>query len=510
MSTVELHLDRGAALMAERSHRSTRARLAAALLRGWGFGMVVIDSLVVLGAFLLAHWARFILPDASGQAMGLDEYARIGLIVSLITVVLFAMNDLYDTERSPAWPVLLRSVLSSISTALVLAVAVSYFLGDQAYSRLWFASGWLFAVVSMLIWRSCAHRLYEVVRDSQAHTRRILIVGSNPLGDELARELASVNHVVGFADNGSDLTGSDTVPLLGPISDIERLVHSYGVDELVIALPPSRREQVSHLLERGFHRRVTVKFLPYMEELLPHRFDLHDTAGRRYIRFWSAARVSWFKRAMDLILVSAGLLMLLPLLGLIALAIKLDSPGPVFYGQTRVGQQRPPLQDVEVPLDAPGRRPAAAPSCSDQNEAIGPLFKITQRSTHDARRRLPAPLEHRRAAAAAQRAARRHEPGRPAAADPIRGGGIRRLAAGPPAGVAWADRTVASQRPQRSAVPRHGAPGPALHPQLVGVARSRDPAAHRARGPDQSRRVLRAFAQPESQPPANQSHRKGS
>jgi exopolysaccharide biosynthesis polyprenyl glycosylphosphotransferase len=377
MSTAELHIveQRCTPLVLQRANPSTGAQAAAALIGVWSAGLVAADVGVIVGAFLLAHWARFIVPDASGLAMGIEHYARVGLIVGLITAAFLASHGLYDEERPPAWPVRLRSVVSSISTGLVLAVAASYFTGDQAYSRLWFASGWMLAVAGMLIWRSCAHRLFMVLREVVAPSRRVLIVGANALGEELALELAAVNQVVGFADNGSDLDGAHTFALLGSISEIERLVQAYAVDELVIALPAHRRDQVSRVLSRGFHRRVSVKFVPELHELLPRQWQVHDVAGRRYIGFWSAARVSWFKRAMDLVLVSLGLLAVLPVFAIIALAIKLDSPGPVFYGQTRVGRNgrhfkmlkfRSMCQDADRHLD----------SLQNQNEATGPLFKI--------------------------------------------------------------------------------------------------------------------------------------
>jgi exopolysaccharide biosynthesis polyprenyl glycosylphosphotransferase len=155
------------------------------------------------------------------------------------------------------------------------------------------------------------------------------------------------------------------------------LIHSYHVDELIIALPAGRREQVSRLIARGFHRRVTVKVVPDLGELLPRRFQIEHVGGRPYIGFAPVASVSWLKRAMDVLLVGAGLLVLAPLFAVVALAIKLDSPGPVFFAQERVGKHgrrfrmlkfRSMKQGADQQLD----------TLRAKNEAIGPLFKIRQ------------------------------------------------------------------------------------------------------------------------------------
>ena len=79
---------------------------------------------------------------------------------------------------------------------------------------------------------------------------------------------------VGFVDNGTDL--DEPIALVGPIASLERLVQQYGVDEIVVALPPTRREQLGRIIARGFGRPVQVKFAAAdLGELLPERFELH-------------------------------------------------------------------------------------------------------------------------------------------------------------------------------------------------------------------------------------------
>src|SRR5207302_927317 len=105
----------------------------------------------------------------------------------------------------------------------------------------------------------------------------------------------------------------------------------------------NRREQVSRIIARGFRRHVTVKFLPGLHQLLPQRFEVQDVGGRSYIEFAPVAPVSWLKRAADLVLTSLALLMLSPLLLAAAIAIKMDSSGPIFYRQQRVGKDGRPF-----------------------------------------------------------------------------------------------------------------------------------------------------------------------
>ncbi|MDP8924735.1 MAG: exopolysaccharide biosynthesis polyprenyl glycosylphosphotransferase, partial [Chloroflexota bacterium] len=197
----------------------------------------------------------------------------------------------------------------------------------------------------------------------------------------LAAELARSHRVVGYVDNGSDLddggdrAGAAALPLLGPIARLEELVQAHGVAELVVALPADRREQLFRIVARGFRRPVEVKFPADADELLPRQVEIRHLGGRPYVGFASAARVSWLKRALDLALGGLGLVLLAPLFLLVALAIRLDSPGPVFYRQRRVGKDGHPFWMLKFrSMHRDADRLVA--QLADRNEASGPLFKI--------------------------------------------------------------------------------------------------------------------------------------
>jgi exopolysaccharide biosynthesis polyprenyl glycosylphosphotransferase len=333
--------------------------------------LVVVDVAVVTAAFMLAYAARFSVDDTIPM-LSLDRYIRLALIAGVLGSILLASHGLYRLEHPQSWPVRLRGIASASSTALVLAITLSFFLGDQAFSRVWLALGWVATIAGLTVWRVFAHHLYEYLRDAFGPTNRVLIVGANRLGRKLADELASGCEVIGYVDNGTD---DQEAELLGPIAQLEELVQAYAIDELIIALPGSRREQVSQILARGFRRHVQVKLLPELGSLPPDRFEVLKLGGRQYIGFVPVAAVSWVKRAMDLILVGLGLLTISPVLAVIALLVKLDSPGPILYKQQRVGKNGETFSMFKfrsMGQDA-DRRLAALLA---QNEASGPLFKM--------------------------------------------------------------------------------------------------------------------------------------
>jgi exopolysaccharide biosynthesis polyprenyl glycosylphosphotransferase len=378
MSVMEPSLQRAAFHAAMADSEVTEAGRGEHAVSAVVLGTLLIDVLVVTAAFLLAYWVRFIVPDDEASALGIQEYARTGALVGVATVLLFSLHGIYDHRRRLPWPSRLHVVVSAISTALVLAVTISYALGDQRFSRLWFGAGWAFAALGLLAWRTVAQRIVAAARTAVLPANRAVIVGANALGQQVAHELAACFEIVGYVDNGSDLAGPNEqseLPLLGPIAHLPRVVQEMAVDELIITLPSDRREQVATLIARGFRRRVDVKVLPDLGEIMPNSFDLHHIGGRPYLGFSPVAHVNWLKRLTDLSLTAAGLLAIWPLLLVIAIAIKLDSPGPVLYRQQRVGKDGrlfSMLKFRSMFRDADRRRDALVAA----NEATGPLFKM--------------------------------------------------------------------------------------------------------------------------------------
>jgi exopolysaccharide biosynthesis polyprenyl glycosylphosphotransferase len=376
VSNVEIGV--GRAWWEERieSQATAGKRLEHFLAALWAWSLVLIDVSVVLGAFVAAYWLRFLASEDAGlPALDLNRYAAMGLSISAITVVLFAHHGLYDGDRPLSWPRRLYVILSVLSTALVLSVTLTFFRNEEGFSRLWFATGWALSFAGLVLWRTVAARIHAWINAVAGPSNRVLIVGANTLGEELATELAASCQVVGFVDNGTDLDNGGSFPLLGPIARLDGVVHAHAIDEIVIALPPDRQEQAAAVIERGFGRDVTVKYVPNLGSVLRGRFQVQELAGHASIGFTPVPRVSWLKRALDIMVGSAVLVALSPLFLIVVAAIKLDSAGPVFYRQPRVGKEgrvfpmfkfRSMRQHADRYLE----------ELREQNEASGPLFKM--------------------------------------------------------------------------------------------------------------------------------------
>lgn len=229
-------------------------------------------------------------------------------------------------------------------TGLVLAAFM--FKVSESYSRLWVAL-WFTSGAGLLIAVRMGFALQARAwaRDARL-ARRTVVVGTTEHGQRLARHLSGCPdicmRVVGFVDDDHGVTPSHVAPypVLGDIAYLVRMIRRNEVDQVVIALPWSERERIMRLLGKLAQTPVDIRLAP---ELLSFEFvgqRAETVAGIPLLRMLDrpvSGTAALLKAAEDLILSGLLLVACAPVMVAIAFAIKLDSPGPVFFRQMRYG-----------------------------------------------------------------------------------------------------------------------------------------------------------------------------
>ncbi len=177
--------------------------------------------------------------------------------------------------------------------------------------------------------------------NEMARKRRVLIVGAGEVGHLLARNLQEAGYeVVGFIDDEIECT-IDGLRVLGARADIERIVHDYEVDEVIIAYAPTWQQRLAETLVRNGHRRVQVKMVPSIVEVVLNGPSVNTVGDIPVVDITPrlpSRRLLIAKRIFDVVFASVALLISFPFLLVAAVAIKLSSQGPIIYKQERVGK----------------------------------------------------------------------------------------------------------------------------------------------------------------------------
>jgi exopolysaccharide biosynthesis polyprenyl glycosylphosphotransferase len=204
---------------------------------------------------------------------------------------------------------------------------------------------------------------------------RILIVGTGQVADRLVARLGRCYDtvVVGQVDN-EPTPGSS---VLGGLDDLRELCRKYRIDRVIVAFSMTSAHETLEKL-RGLGGRVPISIVPRLFELHSWRSEVEELHGMPLLHvppgtLSLSARL--LKRSIDLVVAALAIIVALPLWLAVAAAIKLESPGPVFFRQERTGRGGTPFRIFKfrtMSADASERQN----SIVEANEVDGPLFKI--------------------------------------------------------------------------------------------------------------------------------------
>ncbi|MCG6949075.1 MAG: sugar transferase [Acidobacteria bacterium] len=351
------------------------------------------DLVLTTAAFLLAWWLRsHVAPQIAPslfptELYPLSRYLGLLPLVLAIWTLLLVTREAYTSRRTVSLASEIWQVVQVVGAGTLVLAAAGWLLRLDFVSRpflILFASlDLVFLIGEKLVLRLAARR----VRKRGYNYRTLLIVGINPRAEEVARIVAEHPHwglqLVGFvAPNGEHSDEVADLPVLGGADDLPQILQEEVVDEVIFVLSRRQLEEFeeSFLLcsELGIRARVALYF-PHMKS----RVVLEELEGIPLLTFTNtpgAPFPMFLKRLQDLAASTLGIVLTAPLVPIIAAAIKLGSPGPIFYSQTRCGLngRRFKLRKFRTMYEGSDSR---LDEVAHLNEVDGPAFK----ARHDPR-----------------------------------------------------------------------------------------------------------------------------
>ncbi|VVM07835.1 undecaprenyl-phosphate galactose phosphotransferase [Methylacidimicrobium cyclopophantes] len=341
---------------------------------------ILIDSILIGAAGVFVFWLRTSLEG--GTITWERGYRHLGfLLLYLALVLLFLQGEgVYTLAWARGESRELWAVAKGVLQGTVLLMVVFY-LAQMPISRLMVL--WLcgISLVALPAWRVFFWNLARKDVDAGNGWRHVLIIGAGLHGRELAGALSASSHlgvfVRGFLDD--DRSGEG---VLGRVADLPRVLDRYLVDEVFIASPLASDQWESVLAEvRQRQKNIWLLPRPPVESaaMRPDWRSLELVGGRPIVPLhWVPVPVLCLllKRTIDLSGSFFGLLLLSPLLLGLAIAIKVQDGGPVFYHSTRIGRKGRSFECWKfrtMVTDAEAKKAELA----HRNERQGPMFKVT-------------------------------------------------------------------------------------------------------------------------------------
>jgi Undecaprenyl-phosphate glucose phosphotransferase len=315
------------------------------------------DVTMAIMAFSLAYWMRRWIPwPAEAEDMGrFRDYVGIVLTHVASVLVVFGFSRLYRLARGPSRIDEFYSIFASTTVATLMGVALGSLLFKNSpleldYSRGMITYGWAFTVLFITVGRVVHAQIRAGLREKGWGSDRVLIVGTGDVGVMIYHKIKSNPglgyEVVGLVGVNGQGGGSADIPVLGQAGDLAPLINEHRVDEVIIALPEATHQDILMLISECERGKVTIKVFPDVFQYMAGQVSIGDLGGVPLLTVRDIALRGWWqvaKRLMDIVGSACGLVLISPLMIVMAILVKLDSAGPVFYAQERMGFDAKPF-----------------------------------------------------------------------------------------------------------------------------------------------------------------------
>ncbi|MBN3032688.1 MAG: sugar transferase [Candidatus Saganbacteria bacterium] len=329
------------------------------------------DALLIVCSFVLGYYFRFKILLFISPGLGavqLEKYLSVLVFVTLIWLAVFKLVGLYEPRRRTAFVDELAALFGGVTLSAILLFGLLFLYREFWVSRLVVFNAWWIAFLLLGCFRALLLVSGRLLHARGFGLRHVLIIGRGEIGATLAGRMER-DRALGYRVAGQ---------LPADLARIKEVIRQEKVDEVVIAsldIPPEKTLDIITECERF---GVEFKIVPGILELIASRVDADELAGVPLLTV-SEIRLqglnAGLKRTMDLVLTGLGLIVLSPCLLLIALLVKLTSPGPVLYGQERVGLDGKPFRIFKFRSMIEGAD-RLVPQLEAQAEVAGHLFKM--------------------------------------------------------------------------------------------------------------------------------------
>ena len=372
--------------VAGRTRRPSRLRVVAT---------VSADIVALLTAALLAVWVASGFDDVPLLHRidgAFDSDPKVGLVVLvLLTPYFVAALWVYGLYREPARSVGgfnlgegLAGLTALTAASWVLLIVLVLELGPQAPIAPLIAY-WFVAILMVPLARWVGR---ATIWSRPSFQERVLIIGAGEVGHTVAAKVAGHPEyridLVGFLDDGEPRHNGHVgppIPVIGALDDLDAIVAEKRIDRVIVAFSRARHNDFLRVVRACSDSGVRVNIVPRLFEVVSSRalvddiegIPLLDVANAELSRFNMAV-----KRVFDLIVGGLLCIPLLPFMGVVALVIKIDSRGPVFYRQERMGRGGKTFEILKFRSMYVGADAQRIELAEKRNDYDGPMFKLKE------------------------------------------------------------------------------------------------------------------------------------
>lgn len=369
--------------------RAVYYRLVQLVKLGGDFFLLCLSTVVVFFArenvfgfdFFRAEPAAFLFVNFY---LSLGTVLKVAVIYATLGIAVFVYRGLYSRYRTAARLDELYNVMKSLIIVAFLMMAVSILLPQLPYNRAAVVGNFIVSLALIDAWRIASRKAVGFLARRGVGMVRVLIYGAGTTGRLLAHQVKLHPEfgyeVVGFVDDDPAKIGKtyEGNSVLGNYQQLPSLLVDYNIDEVIVAIPSAPHRDLLNVVFDLRERRIHFQVVADLFELVTRRVTVNQIGSIPLLRLWREPLDGWqghLKRLLDVVAAALGIVLLLPLWLIIMALIKIDSRGPVFYRQERVGKGGRRFRIYKFRSMVAGAD-ELLPELAQFNEMDGPIFKM--------------------------------------------------------------------------------------------------------------------------------------
>ena len=321
--------------------------------------LVLFDTAAITVAFSLAYQLRRFIPPDPEFLQSFAAYLPLLIVQIFSILIVFFFYRLYHLGRAVSRVDQFYSIFGGVSIGTMMAIATASLvfknsLFELDYPRAMVIYAWVLDIILVNLGRLFHLRFRTVIQERGWGRDRVLIVGTGPVAQMVLQKIQWSSflgyEIVGLVNGNRGKNEIPGAPVLGTAEELPDLITQHEIDEVIIALPDVEHQELLRIISLCERNRVAIKVYPDLFQIMASQISIDDLGGFPLISIQDTALRGWnltLKRAVDLVGSAIGLIFISPLMLLIGFLIKLESQGPVFYVQERMGLDSKPFSLIK-------------------------------------------------------------------------------------------------------------------------------------------------------------------
>lgn len=319
--------------------------------------LALIDVALIAGSYLLACVLYLGTADDLGglttQIHADDGFGAFGIVVAyaFALAVAYALSSVYGQTYIGKIRMAITRIVVIDTTGIVIVTGLLYLFHLDDVSR---ATLFIFYVIStaaicLKAWIS--FRALLVARKNKRKIQKTVVAGAGPLAQ---RYIAAVMHdsarfeqIIGYLEADELACAEEKASCMGSIADIDELLRRSSAEKVVIALEPAEYHHINLIMAAADRCGVELELVPFYNDIIPRRPYVDSVEGVKLVNLRSMPLSnpvnSAMKRASDIIISGVIIIVFSWLYLILAVGVKVSSPGPILFKQRRVGKGNRPF-----------------------------------------------------------------------------------------------------------------------------------------------------------------------